>query len=118
AKGAVIAGRLSAEPGPGLLDIEHGQAAARAAALSLMAQVKGAIGDLNRIARVLRITGFVAATSDFTDHPMVMNGASDLLVAVFGDCGRHTRSAVGVASLPLGAAVEIDAIFEVAPPHA
>ena len=108
ADGAVITGTLGAGT-----SIERGQEAARASALSILAQAKAALGSLGRIERVIRLTGYVAATADFRDHPQVINGASDLLVAVLGDAGRHTRAAVGVASLPLGAAVEIDAIMKV-----
>ncbi len=93
--------------------VELGQEAARHSALNLLAQAKAALGDLNRIVQVLRLTGFVASTAAFTDQPKVINGASDLLVSILGDAGRHTRSAVGVASLPLNACVEIDAIFKV-----
>jgi enamine deaminase RidA (YjgF/YER057c/UK114 family) len=93
--------------------IEEGQEAARHCALNLLAQAKAALGDLGRIVQVLRLTGFVASAPDFYDQPKVINGASDLMVAALGDVGRHTRSAVGVASLPLNACVEIDAIFKV-----
>jgi enamine deaminase RidA (YjgF/YER057c/UK114 family) len=93
--------------------VEHGQEAARWSALNILAQAKTALGNLERIAQVVRITGFVAAAPDFTDHPKVINGASDLLVAVLGDAGRHTRVAVGVASLPMGCSVEIDAILRI-----
>jgi enamine deaminase RidA (YjgF/YER057c/UK114 family) len=106
ADGSVIKGRLGAE-----LSLEQGQAAARASALAILAQAKAAIGDLDRIAQVVKLTGFVAASADFVDHPQVINGASDLMVEVLGDKGRHTRAAVGVASLPLGCAVEVDAIL-------
>jgi enamine deaminase RidA (YjgF/YER057c/UK114 family) len=92
--------------------VEDGKLAARQAALSLLAQAKAALGDLGRVVHVLRLTGFVASTPEFSEHPAVINGASDLLVAVLGDAGRHTRSAVGVASLPLGTCVEIDAILK------
>ena len=92
---------------------EDGQEAARCCALNILAQAKAALGSLERIGQVLRLTGFVACTPEFKDHPKVVNGASDLLVAVLGEKGRHTRSAVGVASLPLGAMVEIDAIIRV-----
>lgn len=95
--------------------VEEGVAAARRCAISLMAQARKAVdGDLTRIARIVKLTGFVNSTSDFTDQPKVINGASDLLVEVFGDKGRHARSAVSAASLPLGVAVEIEAIFEIA----
>jgi len=104
----LIKGRLGAD-----MDIDAGAAAARRCALSLMAQARAACGgDLGRVARVVKLVGFVNSTPDFTDQPKVINGASDLLVAVFGDAGRHARSAVSAASLPLGVAVEIEAIFE------
>lgn len=96
------------------LSVEDGQRAARIACLNILAQVKLALGSLDRITEAVRLTGYVNATPDFEDHPKVVNGASDLLVAVLGDKGRHTRAAFGVASLPLGAAVEADAIFAVA----
>lgn len=108
ADGTVITGNM----GSGLT-IEVGQFAAQQCALSILAQAKAALGSLDRIERVVRLTGFVASTPDFRDHPKVIDGASDLLVAVLGDAGRHTRAAVGVASLPFGAAVEIDAIMKV-----
>lgn len=95
------------------LDVAEGQEAAKLCALNILAQAKAALGDLERILQVLRLTGFVASTPAFTDQPRVVNGASDLMVAVLGDRGRHTRSAAGVTSLPLGAAVEIDAIIRV-----
>lgn len=104
----LIKGRLGAD-----MDVEAGAAAARRCALSLMAQARAACGgDLDRIARVVKLVGFVNSTPDFTDQPKVINGCSDLMVAVFGDAGRHARSAVSAASLPLGVAVEIEAIFE------
>ncbi|MDX5356164.1 MAG: RidA family protein [Rhodobacterales bacterium] len=106
----LIKGRL----GDGM-DVEAGAAAARACALSLIAQAKVACGgDLDKIARVVKLVGFVNSTADFTDQPKVVNGASDLMVAVFGDAGRHARSAVSAAALPLGVAVEVEAIFELA----
>lgn len=88
--------------------------AARLCALNVLAQAKAALGDLGRITRVVKLGVFVACTPAFTRHPFVANGASDLMVAVFGDAGRHARSAVGCPSLPLDAAVEVDAVFEVA----
>jgi enamine deaminase RidA (YjgF/YER057c/UK114 family) len=104
----LIKGRLGAD-----MDVEAGAAAARRCALSLMAQARAACGgDLDRVARVVKLVGFVNSTPDFTDQPKVINGCSDLMVAVFGDAGRHARSAVSAASLPLGVAVEIEAIFE------
>lgn len=94
--------------------VEDGAKAARLCAINILAQVKAACGDLDRVARCVRLTGFVNATPDFKDHPKVVNGASDLMVDAFGDKGRHARAAVGVASLPLGVAVEVDAIFALA----
>jgi enamine deaminase RidA (YjgF/YER057c/UK114 family) len=106
----LIKGRLGAD-----MTVEEGAAAARACALALLAQVKAACGgDLSRLVRVVKLTGFVNSTPDFTDQPKVINGASDTLVAILGDAGRHARSAVSAASLPLGVAVEIEGIFEVA----
>jgi enamine deaminase RidA (YjgF/YER057c/UK114 family) len=105
--GSVLTGLLGSN-----VSVEDGKLAARQAALSLLAQAKAALGDLGRVVHVLRLTGFVASTPEFSEHPAVINGASDLLVAVLGDAGRHTRSAVGVASLPLGTCVEIDAILK------
>src|SRR5215469_1416481 len=93
--------------------IEDGQAAARLCAVNLLAQVDRAVeGDLSRLAGCVRLGGFVNATEDFTDHPKVINGASDLVVAVLGDSGRHTRTAVGCVSLPRNVAVELEGIFE------
>jgi len=106
--GRMLTGALGAG-----VSIEDGQAAARHCALNLLAQAKAALGNLERIVQVLRLTGFVASSADFFDQPKVINGASDLLVAVLGDAGKHTRSAVGVASLPLNASVEIDAILKI-----
>jgi enamine deaminase RidA (YjgF/YER057c/UK114 family) len=108
--GTLAKGRLGAE-----LTIEQGQAAARLSALNILAQAKAAVGDLDRITQVLKLTGFVNATPDFVDHPQVINGASDLMVEVLGDAGRHTRAAVGVSGLPLGCAVEVDALLLVGP---
>jgi len=96
------------------LTVEEGAAAARSCAISLLAQVKKACGgDFSRLVRVVKLTGFVNSTADFTDQPKVINGASDFLFAVLGDAGRHARSAVSAASLPLGVAVEIEGIFEI-----
>ena len=95
-------------------DVETGQAAARLCAINILAQAKAALGDLDRITQVLKIQGFVNATPDFTQHPAVINGASDFLVEVLGDGGKHARAAAGMGSLPLGVAVEIDAIIEFA----
>ena len=96
------------------LDVDAGANAASRCALALLAQVRaGCDGDLSRLKRVVKLTGFVNSTPDFTDQPKVINGASDLLVAVLGDKGRHARAAVSAAALPLGVAVEIEGIFEV-----
>ena len=95
------------------LNVEQGYDAARCCAISLLAQLKTAVnGDLNRMARVVKLGGFVNSAQGFTEQPSVINGASDLLVELFGEKGRHARTAVG-ANLPLGVAVEIDGIFEV-----
>ena len=97
------------------IPMEEGQAAARLCALNLIAQVKAACGgDLDRVARVVKLTGFVASAPGFTQQPAVINGASDLMVEVFGDAGRHARAAVGVMGLPLGVSVEVDGVFEIA----
>lgn len=95
------------------VSVEDGQKAARACAINLLAQVKVALGDLDKVVRVVRLGGFINSEPTFLDGPKVMNGASDLIVTVFGDAGRHARAAVGVSALPLGAAVEVDAIFEI-----
>ncbi len=93
--------------------LEQGQQAARLCAINILAQANASLGgDLSRIARCVKLGGFVASTSDFFDHPKVINSASDLIVGALGDAGRHARFAVGVAALPFGAAVEVDAIFE------
>ena len=102
-------GHLGAE-----FNVEEGAAAARICALSVIAQAKVALdGNLDRITGVVKLTGFVAATPDFQAHPTVVNGASDLMVEIFGDTGAHARAAVGMTSLPAGVAVEVEAIFEV-----
>jgi enamine deaminase RidA (YjgF/YER057c/UK114 family) len=106
--GTLISGRVG-----DTLGVEDGIAAAKTCALNVLAQAQAALGDLDRVAQVMRLTGFVNAGPDFTDHPKIINGASDLMVAVLGDKGRHTRAAVGVSGLPAGAAVEVDAIFSV-----
>lgn len=117
-----ISGQISSGP-DGLLcgklgagvSLEDGVAAARACGLALIAQLRAACaGDLTRVKRVVKLTGFVNCAPDFTDQPKVVNGASDLMVAVFGEAGRHARAAVGAPSLPLGVAVEIEGIFEIA----
>jgi enamine deaminase RidA (YjgF/YER057c/UK114 family) len=93
--------------------VEEGQVAARACAVNLLAQVNAALGDLDKVVRVVRLGGFINSAPDFLDGPKVMNGASDLMVAVFGDKGRHARTTVGVAVLPADAAVEVEGTFEV-----
>ena len=96
------------------IEVEQGQAAARLCGLNLLAQVKAACGgDLDRVKRVVKLNGFVNVTPDFDPIPQVMNGCSDLMVSVFGDAGRHARSAVGMANLPLNYAVEVDGLFEI-----
>src|SRR5580692_441236 len=89
---------------------EQGAAAARGCAINVLAQVKAALGDLDKVVRVVRLGGFVNSAPDFLDGPKVLNGASDLMVAVFGDKGRHARTTVGVSSLPADAAVEVEGI--------
>jgi enamine deaminase RidA (YjgF/YER057c/UK114 family) len=93
--------------------VEQGNAAARGCAINLLAQIKAALGDLDKVVRVVRLGGFVNSAPDFLDGPKVLNGASDLMVAAFGDKGRHARTTVGVASLPSDAAVEVEGLFEV-----
>jgi len=93
--------------------IEDGQAAARACAINLIAQLKAALGDLDKVVRVVRLGGFINSEPTFLDGPKVMNGASDLVVQVFGEKGRHARTTVGVASLPADAAIEVEGLFEV-----
>ncbi len=109
AQGKVVNGKLGAG-----CSIEQGETAARLCGLAILAQAKAALGDLDRIGQVLKLTGFVNAAPDFVDHPRVVNGCSDLIVEVLGEKGRHTRSAVGVASLPANAVVEVEAIIAVA----
>ena len=109
AEGKLIAkGKLGAG-----VTIEQGYTAAQGCGVNLLAQVKAALGDLDKVVRVVRLGGFINSTPDFLDGPKVLNGASDLMVTAFGDKGRHARTTVGVASLPSDAAVEVDAIFEV-----
>ncbi|MCP9449875.1 MAG: RidA family protein [Nitrospira sp.] len=96
------------------LSVEQGKEAAQTAALNALAIVKAEIDSLDRVVRVVKMIGYVASASGFTDQPQVLNGASDLLVAVFGDAGRHARVAVGAAELPRQAPVEIELIFQVA----
>lgn len=105
----LIKGTLGAD-----MDVEAGAAAARTCAISLLAQVKAACdGDIERLKRVVKLTGFVNSTPDFADQPKVINGCSDFLVEALGEAGRHSRSAVSAGALPLGVAVEIEGIFEI-----
>ena len=92
---------------------DRGYTAARACGLMILAQLRAALGSLGRVERVVKLGAFVSSTADFTDQPKVANGASELMAAIFGDAGKHARSAVGVPVLPLGAAVEVDAIVAV-----
>ena len=109
AEGKLIAkGKLG-----GPVTVEQGNAAARGCAINLLAQVKSALGDLDKVVRVVRIGGFVNSAPDFVDGPKVLNGASDLMVTAFGEKGRHARTTVGVASLPADASVEVEGLFEV-----
>lgn len=104
--GELVKGTLGVD-----VTVERGQEAARACALMLLAQVNAALGGFDRIERVVKLGAFIASATTFTEQPKVANGASELMVAVFGEAGKHARSAVGVPVLPLGAAVEVDAIF-------
>jgi enamine deaminase RidA (YjgF/YER057c/UK114 family) len=97
----------------GQLSLEDGQHAARLCAINILAQAQAALGDLGRIRRCVRLGGFVASTPDFTDQHKVINGASDLIAGILGEAGKHARAAVGVASLPLDAAVEVEALFAI-----
>lgn len=106
--GRLITGRLGDN-----LDVAAGAAAARQCGLALIAQIRAAVGTLDHVKRVVKLTGFVNSTPDFTDQPEVVNGCSDLMVEVFGDAGRHARAAVSAPALPRGVAVEIEAVFEV-----
>jgi enamine deaminase RidA (YjgF/YER057c/UK114 family) len=106
--GTLMAGRLGEDR-----DIDFGRRAARACAIMLIAQIDKALGGLDRVERIVKLGVFVSSAGDFTDQPQVANGASELMEQVFGDAGRHARSAVGVPVLPLGAAVEVDAIVAV-----
>jgi enamine deaminase RidA (YjgF/YER057c/UK114 family) len=109
ANGKLVAiGKLGAT-----VSVEDGQKAARACGINVLAQLKAALGDLDKVVRVVRLGGFINSAPTFLDGPKVMNGASDLMVAVFGDKGRHARTTVGVAALPLDAAVEVEGLFEV-----
>jgi enamine deaminase RidA (YjgF/YER057c/UK114 family) len=106
--GSLIKGRLGED-----LELDAGIAAARRCGIMLLAQLKAALGSLDRVERIVKLGVFVNSTADFTDQPKVANGASELMVEVFGEAGKHARSAVGVASLPLGVTVEVDAVVAV-----
>jgi enamine deaminase RidA (YjgF/YER057c/UK114 family) len=108
--GVLVTGRLGED-----VTLDEGSAAARACGLMILAQIKAALGSLARVERVIRLGAFINSTAEFTDQPKVANGASELMADVFGEAGRHVRSAVGVPVLPLGAAVEVDAIVAVHP---
>ena len=106
--GVLVYGRLGED-----VDTAHGYQAARACGLMILAQLRAALGSLERVERVVKLGAFVSSTPDFTEQPKVANGASELMAAVFGEAGKHARSAVGVPVLPLGAAVEVDALVAV-----
>jgi enamine deaminase RidA (YjgF/YER057c/UK114 family) len=106
--GQLVTGRLGDD-----LGLERGTAAARACGLMILAQLTAALGSLDRVERIVKLGAFVNSTHDFTDQPKVANGASELMAEVFGEAGKHARSAVGVPVLPLGAAVEVDAVVAV-----
>ena len=108
--GQLVKGRLGDD-----VTLEQGVLAAQGCALMILAQLKAALGSLERVERVVKLGAFVNCTADFTDQPKVANGASELMVAVFGEAGRHSRAAVGAPSLPLGVAVEVDAIVAIRP---
>ena len=106
--GELVKGRLGED-----VSLEDGIAAARGCGLMILAQLRAALGSLDRVERVVKLGGFVNSTPDFTDQPKVINGASDLMLEVFGDAGKHARAAVGVPALPLGVAVEVDAVVAI-----
>lgn len=108
--GKLVTGRLGED-----VSLEEGVIAAQACAVMILAQLKAALGSLDRVQQVVKLGAFVNSTGDFTDQPKIANGASELMVAVFGEAGKHARSAVGVPVLPLGAAVEVDAILAISP---
>ena len=108
AEGRRLSGKVGAE-----LDVQQGYDAARIAGLGILARLRAAAGSLDNVVRCVKLTGFVNAPASFVEHPQVINGCSDLMVDVFGEAGKHARSAIGVASLPFDCPVEIEAIFEV-----
>lgn len=107
-EGELVKGRLGDD-----VSLEDGMAAARGCGLMILSQLKAALGSLDRVERVVKLGGFVNSTPDFTDQPKVINGASDLMLEVFGEAGKHARAAVGVPALPLGVAVEVDAVVAI-----
>ncbi|WP_416830302.1 MAG: RidA family protein [Erythrobacter sp.] len=107
-EGELVKGRLGED-----VSLEEGMAAARGCGLMILAQLKAALESLDRVERVVKLGGFVNSTPDFTDQPKVINGASDLMLEVFGEAGKHARAAVGVPALPLGVAVEVDAVVAI-----
>lgn len=109
-EGTLVKGRLGED-----VSLEDGVKAAQGCGLMILAQLKAALGSFERVERIVKLGGFVNCTGDFTDQPKVVNGASELMVAVFGEAGRHARAAVGVPALPLGCAVEVDAIVALRP---
>jgi enamine deaminase RidA (YjgF/YER057c/UK114 family) len=109
-KGVILTGKAGAD-----LDVDRAKMGARSCAINTLAQLQAALGDLDRVKRCVKLTGYVNATPDFREHPKVINGASDLFVEVFGEAGRHARSAVGAGSLPLNSAVEVESICEITP---
>ena len=117
---AFVSGQVSSENGQTIvgklgddMDVEAGQKAARACGLMLLAQLRSALGSLDRVERIVKLGVFVNCTPDFSDQPKVGNGASELMQEVFGEAGRHARAAVGAPSLPLGVAVEVDAVVKI-----
>ncbi|MBN9505438.1 MAG: RidA family protein [Altererythrobacter sp.] len=108
--GQLVTGRLGED-----VSLEQGTAAARACGLMILAQLNSALGSLDRVERIVKLGAFVNSAANFIDQPKVANGASELMVEVFGDAGKHARSAVGVPVLPLGAAVEVDAVVALKP---
>jgi enamine deaminase RidA (YjgF/YER057c/UK114 family) len=106
--GSRVVGKLGHD-----VSVEEGYEAARLSAVAMIARLRSAVGSLNRVHRIVKVTGYVNATPEFTQHPQVINGASDLLAEVFGEAGRHARAAIGVSSLPAGCPVEVELIAEV-----
>lgn len=107
-EGGYVTGKVGKD-----IDLEQGNKAARLTAINLLSSLKAEIGDLNKVTRIVRVFGMVNATESFTDHPKVINGCSDLLVSIFGDRGKHARAAVGMVSLPMNIATEIEMVVEI-----